>query len=166
MVIVLFGKPGAGKGTQAPRLAAALGVPILATGDALRAALRAGTPLGLAAKAFMDRGDLVADNVILGIIKDALSEPAYVNGAVLDGVVRTVPQAEGQNQVLADLGRQLGAVLVFDIPDAEIISRISSRLTCDKCGAPFTGRTVGRTLRDRRVRQWSGWRHTHPAQGR
>jgi adenylate kinase len=143
MVIVLFGKPGAGKGTQAPRLAAALGVPILATGEALRAALRAGTPMGLAAKAFMDRGDLVADTVILGIIKEALSHPEYADGAVLDGVVRTVPQAIGLEKVLKDLGRSLGAVLVFDIPDAEIISRISSRLTCDKCSAPFTGYEPG-----------------------
>ncbi len=143
MVIVLFGKPGAGKGTQAPRLAAALGVPILATGEALRAALRAGTPMGLAAKAFMDRGDLVADDVILGIIKETLSQPAYAKGAVLDGVVRTVPQAAGLEKVLADLGRVLDAVLVFDIPDDEIISRISSRLTCDKCSAPFTGRQPG-----------------------
>jgi adenylate kinase len=143
MVIVLFGKPGAGKGTQAPRLAAALGVPILATGEALRAALRAGTPMGLAAKAFMDRGDLVADDVILGIIKETLSQPAYAKGAVLDGVVRTVPQAAGLEKVLADLGRVLDAVLVFDIPDDEIISRISSRLSCDKCSAPFTGRQPG-----------------------
>jgi adenylate kinase len=143
MVIVLFGKPGAGKGTQAPRLAAALGVPILATGEALRAALRAGTPMGLAAKAFMDRGDLVADDVILGIIKETLSQPAYTNGAVLDGVVRTVPQAAGLEKVLSDLNRKLGAVLVFDIPDDEIIGRISSRLTCDKCSAPFTGREPG-----------------------
>jgi adenylate kinase len=143
MVIVLFGKPGAGKGTQAPRLAAALGVPILATGEALRAAVRAGTPMGLAAKAFMDRGDLVADDVILGIIKEALSQPDYANGAVLDGVVRTVPQAIGLEKVLGDLSRSLGAVLVFDIPDDEIISRISSRLTCDKCSAPFTGQQPG-----------------------
>ncbi|HYW50715.1 MAG TPA: nucleoside monophosphate kinase [Gemmatimonadaceae bacterium] len=145
MVIVLFGKPGAGKGTQAPRLAAALDVPILATGEALRAALRAGTPMGLAAKAFMDRGDLVADEVILGIIKETLSQPAYSRGAILDGVVRTVPQAAGLEKVLADLGRSLGAVLVFDIPDNEIIERISSRLTCDKCSAPFTGREPGET---------------------
>ena len=143
MVIILFGKPGAGKGTQAPRLAAALGVPILATGEALRAALRAGTPMGLAAKSFMDRGDLVGDDVILGIIKETLAQPAYANGAVLDGVVRTVPQAAGLEKVLADLGRSLGAVLVFDIPDDEIITRISGRLTCDKCSAPFTGREPG-----------------------
>jgi adenylate kinase len=143
MVIVLFGKPGAGKGTQAPRLAAALDVPILATGEALRAALRAGTPMGMAAKAFMDRGDLVADDVILGIVKETLSQPAYARGAILDGVVRTVPQAQGLESVLDDLGRSLGAVLVFDIPDDEIIGRISSRLTCDKCSAPFTGREPG-----------------------
>ncbi|MCC7053956.1 MAG: adenylate kinase [Gemmatimonadaceae bacterium] len=143
MVIVLFGKPGAGKGTQAPRLAAALGVPILATGEALRAALRAGTPMGLAAKACMDRGDLVADDVILGIVKETMSQPEYANGAVLDGVVRTVPQAAGLETVLQDLGRTLDAVLVFDIPDAEIIGRISGRLTCDKCSAPFTGREPG-----------------------
>lgn len=143
MVIVLFGKPGAGKGTQAPRLAAALDVPILATGEALRSALRAGTTMGLAAKAFMDRGDLVADEVILGIIKETLSQPAYAKGAILDGVVRTVPQAAGLEKVLADLGRSLDAVLVFDIPDAEIIERISGRLTCDKCSAPFTGRQPG-----------------------
>ena len=143
MVIVLFGKPGAGKGTQAPRLAAALDVPILATGEALRAALRAGTPMGLAAKAFMDRGDLVADAVILGIIKETLSQPAYTKGAVLDGVVRTVPQAAGLEKVLSDLDRSLGAVLVFDIPDDEIIERISGRLTCDKCSTPFTGREPG-----------------------
>ena len=87
--------------------------------------------------------DLVADDVILGIIKEVLSQPAYVNGAVLDGVVRTVPQAAGLEKVLSDLGRSLGAVLVFDIPDEEIIERISGRLTCDKCSAPFTGREPG-----------------------
>lgn len=95
--------------------------------------------MGLAAKAFMDRGDLVADDVILGIIKETLSQPAYANGAVLDGVVRTVPQAAGLETVLTDLGRSLGAVLVFDIPDEEIVERISGRLTCDKCSAPYSG---------------------------
>src|SRR5689334_13200722 len=115
MVIVLFGKPGAGKGTQAPRLAESLGVPILATGDVLRAAVRAGTPLGLEAKSYMDRGALVPDDVILGIVKDALASPPYAKGAVLDGVVRTVPQAAGLERVLTELGRSVGAVLAFDI---------------------------------------------------
>jgi adenylate kinase len=139
MVIVLFGKPGAGKGTQAPRLAEALGVPILATGDVLRAALREGTRLGLAAKSYMDRGALVPDDVILGIVKEALQSPRFAGGAVLDGVVRTVPQAEGLQGVLTDLGRALNAVLVFDIDDEEIVQRISGRLVCDKTQGPYAG---------------------------
>jgi adenylate kinase len=143
LVIVLFGKPGAGKGTQAPRLAAALGVPILATGDVLRNAKREGTPLGLEAKAYMDRGELVPDGVILGIIKEALGRREFADGAVLDGVVRTTPQAEGLDRVLAELGKALDAVLVFDIDDEEIVRRISGRTVCDVCQTPFTGRQPG-----------------------
>lgn len=143
MVIVLFGKPGAGKGTQAPRLAEALGVPILATGDVLRAALKAGTPLGLEAKRYMDAGELVPDAVILGIVKEALAEPRFAGGAVLDGVVRTVPQAEGLHAILGELGRPLGAVLEFEIDDEEIVRRISSRLVDDRTGAPYTGFAPG-----------------------
>jgi adenylate kinase len=143
MVIVLFGKPGAGKGTQAPRLAEALGAPILATGDVLRAAVKEGTPLGLEAKSYMDRGALVPDAVILGIVKEALATPRFATGAVLDGVVRTVPHAEGLNVVLRDLGRELDAVLVFDIEDDEIVRRIGSRLVCDTCGTPALGGAIG-----------------------
>jgi adenylate kinase len=143
MVIVLFGKPGAGKGTQAPRLAEALGVPILATGDVLRAALKAGTPLGLEAKRYMEAGALVPDPVILGILKEAMAETRFADGAVLDGVVRTVPQAEGLGRVLAELGRSLGAVLVFDIDDEEIVQRVSSRVVCDKTQQPFSGLEPG-----------------------
>jgi adenylate kinase len=143
MIIVLFGKPGAGKGTQAPRLAAALDVPILATGDVLRAAVREGTPLGLEAKGFMDRGALVPDDVILGIVKEALRDARYAKGVVLDGVVRTVPQAAGMERVLAELGRRLDAVLVFDIEDEEIVRRISGRVVCDVCQAPYTGLEPG-----------------------
>jgi adenylate kinase len=143
MVIVLFGKPGAGKGTQAPKLAEALGAPILATGDVLRAALREGTPLGLEAKSYMDRGALVPDDVILGILKDVMSTSQFSDGAVLDGVVRTVPQAEGLERVLTELGRKLDAVLVFDIDDEEIVRRISSRVVCDVCQTPFMGHAVG-----------------------
>ena len=145
MIIVLFGKPGAGKGTQAPLLAAALGVPTLATGDELRAAIRAGTTLGLEAKAFMDRGDLVPDAVILGIIKQALSEPRTANGVLLDGVVRTVPQADGLNQACADLGKRVDAVLCFDIDDEEIVKRLAGRTVCEKCQTPYTGRDAGTT---------------------
>lgn len=143
MIVVLFGKPGAGKGTQAPRLAAALGAPILATGDVLRAALKAGTPLGLEAKRYMESGQLVPDAVILGIVKEALAEPQFARGAVLDGVVRTVPQAEGLSRVLAELGRKLDAVLVFDIDDDEIVRRTSARVVCDRTQQPYAGLEPG-----------------------
>lgn len=143
MIIVLFGKPGAGKGTQAPLLAAALGVPTLATGDELRAAIRGGTALGREAKSYMDRGDLVPDSVILGIIKQALAEPRTANGVVLDGVVRTVPQAEGLAVALRELGKQVDAVLCFDIDDEEIVRRLAGRVVCEKCQTPYTGREPG-----------------------
>ena len=143
MIIVLFGKPGAGKGPQAPQLAAALGVPTLATGDELRAAIRMGTTLGLEAKAFMDRGDLVPDSVILGIMKQALSEPRAKDGVLLDGVVRTVPQAEGLSQVCEELGKKVDAVLCFDIDDEEIVHRLASRTVCETCQTPYTGREPG-----------------------
>jgi adenylate kinase len=145
MIIVLFGKPGAGKGTQAPLLAAALGVPTLATGDELRAAIRNGTALGREAKGYMDRGDLVPDSVILGIIKQALSEPRTANGVLLDGVVRTVPQAEGLAKAVKDLGKKVDAVLEFDIDDEEIVRRLASRTVCDRCQTPYTGREPGTT---------------------
>jgi adenylate kinase len=143
MIIVLFGKPGAGKGTQAPKLASALGVPTLATGDVLRAAVRAGTALGREAKAYMDRGDLVPDAVILGIISEALAESKHDGGVILDGVVRTVPQAEGLNRALATLGRKVDAVLCFDIDDDEIVRRLSGRTVCESCQTPYTGRDPG-----------------------
>lgn len=143
MIIVLFGKPGAGKGTQAPLLAAALGVPTLATGDELRAAIRTGSDLGLQAKGYMDRGDLVPDAVILGIMKQALSEPRAADGVLLDGVVRTVPQAEGLAQVCAELGKQVDAVLCFDIDDEEIVRRLAGRTVCESCQTPYTGREPG-----------------------
>jgi adenylate kinase len=143
MIIVLFGKPGAGKGTQAPLLAAALGVPTLATGDELRAAIRAGTDLGRKAKDYMDRGDLVPDEVILGIIKQALSEPRTAAGVLLDGVVRTVPQAEGLSKALSELGKQVDAVLCFDIDDEEIVHRLAGRTVCESCQTPYTGREPG-----------------------
>ena len=143
MILVLFGKPGAGKGTQAPLLAAALGVPTLATGDELRAAIRQGSPLGLEAKSYMDRGDLVPDAVILGIIKQALSEPRTASGVVLDGVVRTVPQAEGLAKACAELGKEVNAVLCFDIDDDEIVRRLASRTVCESCQTPYTGREPG-----------------------
>ncbi len=140
MIVVLLGPPGAGKGTQGERLAKCLRVPRLATGDVLRDAVREGTPLGLAAKAAMDRGDLVPDDVILGIIKDALGQPRVARGVVLDGVVRTVPQAEGLARVLRELSRRLDAVLVFEIGADELVARLSARTVCANCQTPYTGR--------------------------
>jgi adenylate kinase len=143
VLVVLLGPPGAGKGTQGEHLARALGVPKIATGDVLRAAVKAGTPMGLAAKAAMERGDLVPDDVILGILREALAEPQAETGAVLDGVVRTVTQAEGLAQTLASLGRPLDLVLLFDAPAEELVRRLSSRTTCDTCQTPFSGRGPG-----------------------
>jgi adenylate kinase len=143
MIIVLFGKPGAGKGTQAPLLAKALVVPTLATGDVLRAAKRAGTRLGLEAKGYMDRGELVPDSVILGILAEELRQPQYARGVILDGAVRTVPQAEGLETMLDSLGRKLDAVLAFDIDNEEIVRRLSDRTVCENCQTPYTGRKVG-----------------------
>jgi adenylate kinase len=143
MNIVLFGKPGAGKGTQATLLADALGLPTLATGDVLRGAVREGTPLGKAAKAAMDRGDLVPDDVILGIMKDTLAKPPYARGVLLDGVVRTVPQAVGLERVFSELGRSVDVVLAFDIDNEEIVRRLSGRTVCENCQTPYTGREPG-----------------------
>ena len=143
MIVVLLGPPGAGKGTQGERLAVCLGVPKLATGDVLREAVRNGTPLGLEAKAAMDRGDLVPDDVILGIIKEALGKPDVARGVVLDGVVRTVPQAAGLERVLGELGRRLDAVLLFDVDADELVNRLSGRTVCANCQTPYTGRDPG-----------------------
>ncbi len=145
MIIVLLGPPGAGKGTQGERLAARLDVPKIATGDVLRAAVREGTPLGLEAKAAMDRGDLVPDAVIMGIMKEALASPMAAKGAILDGVVRTTPQAEGLTETLATLGRTLDAVLLFEVDEDELVRRLSGRTTCDVCQRPFFGREPGET---------------------
>jgi adenylate kinase len=140
MIIVLFGKPGAGKGTQAPLLAKHLSVPSLATGDVLRAARRAGTPLGKEAQGFMDRGALVPDEVILAILREELAQPTYANGVILDGAVRTVPQAKGLRTMLASLGRKVDAVLALDVQNEEVVRRLSSRTVCEQCQTPYTGR--------------------------
>ncbi|HEX3160595.1 MAG TPA: adenylate kinase [Gemmatimonadaceae bacterium] len=143
MIIVLLGPPGAGKGTQGERLAAALGIPKVATGDVLRAAVREGTPLGREAQAFMNRGDLVPDAVILGIMKEALALPEMADGVILDGVVRTVPQAEGLERALEELGRRVDAVLLFDIAEDELVRRLSGRTVCDQCQTPYMGLEPG-----------------------
>lgn len=151
MIVVLLGPPGCGKGTQGERLAAALGVPKISTGDVIRAAMKAGTPLGLKARAYYDRGDLVPDPLILDIVRDTLAAPAQAKGVILDGVVRTVPQAEGLAAVLTGLGRPLDLVLLFEIADEELVTRLSGRTVCDACGTPFTGRAPGELHADCRA---------------
>lgn len=127
MDILLLGPPGAGKGTQGAILARRLGIPKFATGDLIRDAIARETPLGKAAKAVYDSGALVADDLILGIVGEELSREAAAGGVIFDGVVRTIPQAEGVAALLAELGRRMDRVLFFDVPDPEILSRIEKR---------------------------------------
>ena len=143
MIIVLLGPPGAGKGTQADKLAARLGIPKIATGDVLRAALRDGTKRGLEAKSYMDRGDLVPDSVILGILQDVMTSPATQKGAILDGAVRTVPQAEGLAKMLGEIGKKVDNVLLFDVDDEELVRRLGARTVCQNCQTPYMGRDPG-----------------------
>ena len=143
MIIVLLGPPGAGKGTQADKLAARLGIPKIATGDVLRAAVRDKTKRGLEAKSYMDRGDLVPDSVILGILQDVMTSPATQKGAILDGAVRTVPQAQGLATMLGEIGKKVDKVLLFDVDDDELVKRLSTRTVCQGCQTPYMGRNPG-----------------------
>lgn len=134
MRVVLVGAPGAGKGTQAKFIAQHFGVPAISTGDIFRANLAAQTPLGIEAKKYMDAGDLVPDEVTIGIVRERLKEDDATDGFLLDGFPRTVPQAEALNDMLAQLDRPLGAVLELQVDDDEVVRRLSGRRTCRKCG--------------------------------
>ncbi|MCI9468810.1 MAG: adenylate kinase [Oscillospiraceae bacterium] len=133
MKLVLLGAPGAGKGTQAEILCKKLNIPTISTGNILRAAVANGTPVGLKAKEYMDKGALVPDDVIIGVIKERLAEPDCKNGFILDGVPRTIPQA----QALEDGGVHIDCALSIEIADETIIERMSGRRTCPACGASF-----------------------------
>jgi adenylate kinase len=131
MDILLMGPPGAGKGTQGALLAESLGLPKFATGDLLRDAVKRGTPLGLKARAVMEAGHLVSDDIILGVVREELAKPEAAKGVLFDGVVRTIPQAEGMERLLAEKGRRMDAVLFFDVTDEEILARLQHRLSVE-----------------------------------
>ena len=139
MRLVLVGPPGAGKGTQAQFLAAHYLIPHISTGDIFRANLKAGTPLGLQAKGFMDKGELVPDSVTNEMVKDRLTHDDVANGFLLDGFPRNVAQAEVLRAILAEKKTPLHAVLEFSLANEEIIARLSSRRTCKECGQPSVG---------------------------
>ena len=135
MRLILLGAPGAGKGTQGALLAKDLGVQKVSTGDLLREAVRQGTPLGREAKRFMEAGELVPDDVILGMVREVLA--AAPEGFILDGFPRTLEQARGLDEILDELGIGLDAVVVLDVPDEEIVKRISGRRSCPECNAVY-----------------------------
>lgn len=125
--LVLLGPPGSGKGTQGERLRNELDLPYWATGDILRAAVKEGTELGLKAKEFMDRGDLVTDELIIGMISEKIESPEAEKGFILDGFPRTVPQADALGEALERLGRELSDVILIDVSDEEVVRRLSGR---------------------------------------
>ncbi len=129
MNVLLLGPPGAGKGTQGMRLAKTLGLPKFSTGDLLRDAVARGTSLGRQAKTVMEAGDLVSDAIILGVVAEELHAPYAAEGVIFDGVVRTIAQAEGVREMLADRGQAMDAVLFLDVADDEILARLAQRRT-------------------------------------
>lgn len=137
MRIVLLGAPGSGKGTQAARLVEHYKVPQIATGDLLRAAVAAGTELGKKAKSAMDEGQLVSDDIVLGMIRERLAQPDTQRGFILDGFPRNIAQAEALDEMLEDLGRPLELGILIDVPLDKLMKRLTGRMTCKHCGAVF-----------------------------
>ena len=137
MILVLLGPPGSGKGTQAKKLVTERGWPQLSTGDMLRSAIQEKTELGLKAKGFMDQGALVPDEVVVGLISVRSQMPDCANGFILDGFPRTVSQAQSLDTMLAGRKRSISAAVLFEMPDAELVGRLTGRRTCQRCGAMF-----------------------------
>jgi adenylate kinase len=135
--LILLGPPGSGKGTQGERLQADFRLPYYATGDILRAAVRDGTDLGRTAKEYMDRGDLVPDEVIIGVIAERVESPEAADGFILDGFPRTTAQAEALDEAMDRLGRELTAAILIEVSDEEVVRRLSGRRTCVKRGHIF-----------------------------
>lgn len=133
MKLILLGAPGAGKGTQAEIISEKYSIPTISTGNIIRAALKAGTEMGLKAKAYTERGELVPDEVVIGIIRERLSEDDCKAGFILDGFPRTIPQAKA----LDDMGISVDAALSIEVADSEIVKRMSGRRVCPACGASY-----------------------------
>ncbi|MGD8352874.1 MAG: adenylate kinase [Pseudomonadota bacterium] len=137
MDFILLGPPGAGKGTQAKLMIDKWNIPQISTGDILRAAVREGTALGAEARGFMDRGELVPDRVVIGIIAERLKEDDAGKGFILDGFPRTIPQAEALGEILDELGRNIDHVISIDVDDEELVTRLTGRRMCKSCGESF-----------------------------
>lgn len=137
MRLIFLGPPGAGKGTQAEFICKDYNIKQLSTGDLLRFHRKQGTELGKKAQEFMDKGELVPDSLIIDMIKDELQKPDYTNGYLLDGFPRTIAQAEALDRLLEQLGQKLNAVLVLEVPNEELITRITARRTCKICGKVY-----------------------------
>lgn len=137
MRLVLLGAPGSGKGTQANYLVRDLAIPHISTGDILREAAKNGTPLGLQAKTFMERGALVPDGLMLDLVRERLSQPDAARGFLLDGFPRTVAQADGLDRIMADAGARLDRVISLDVDPGELVRRLTARWSCPKCGAIY-----------------------------
>lgn len=133
MKLILFGAPGAGKGTQAEKICDKYNIPAISTGNIIRAALKDGTEMGLKAKSYMEAGQLVPDEVVIGIIKDRLKEKDCENGFILDGFPRTIPQAKA----LQDMGVEIDKVINIEVPDEKITARMSGRRVCSKCANSY-----------------------------
>lgn len=139
MRIVLLGGPGSGKGTQAKKLTDVYGIPQISTGDIFRAALKEGTPMGLKAKTFMDKGELVPDDVVVGVVEERLTKPDLDKGYMLDGFPRTIPQAKALDKMLESQGQSLDHAVLVDVPDEELLKRLTGRRTCrnSDCGKMY-----------------------------